>query len=94
MQSRSDLTFYNSLKMKLSVSVGVIQMTFGVILSLLNKIYFRDYLGVFFEFIPQMIFMVGLFGYMIILILLKWCTDYSSLENANMTAPNLVFCLD
>ncbi len=65
--SAQDLTFYNSLKMKMSVTIGVIQMTFGVVLSLSNKVYFQDTAGIVLEFIPQMLFMLCLFGYMIFL---------------------------
>eukprot|EP00455_Lapot_gusevi_P014266 TRINITY_DN1707_c0_g2_i4.p1 TRINITY_DN1707_c0_g2~~TRINITY_DN1707_c0_g2_i4.p1 ORF type:complete len:867 (+),score=300.47 TRINITY_DN1707_c0_g2_i4:124-2724(+) len=81
----TELTFYNSLKMKLSVILGVTHMTFGVILSLWNKVHFGDWLGVIFEFIPQLLFMLCLFGYLVFLIILKWCTDFS-----NRKAPNLI----
>ena len=87
-QSSADLSFYNSLKMKMSVTIGVIHMTFGVILSLCNKLYFKDYLGIFFEFIPQMIFLVGLFGYMIAMIIIKWSIDWSAYPG--MQPPNLI----
>ena len=81
--SSNELTFMNSFKMKWSVIVGVIQMTLGIILRGLNNLFFGDYLGFFLEFIPQLIFMVLLFGYMIALIFIKWNTDYAgNTENA------------
>ena len=81
--SSNELTFMNSFKMKWSVIVGVIQMTLGIILRGLNNLYFGDYYGFFFEFIPQLIFMTLLFGYMIALIFIKWNTDYTgNTENA------------
>ena len=81
--SSNELTFMNSFKMKWSVIVGVIQMTLGIILRGLNNLFFGDYLGFFLEFIPQLIFMVLLFGYMIALIFIKWNTDYTgNTENA------------
>lgn len=49
----NELYFYNSFKMKLSVVLGVVQMTVGICLSLLNHIHFKNWLSVFFEFIPQ-----------------------------------------
>ena len=75
--SNNELAFFNSFKMKWSVIIGVFQMVIGIILRGLNNLYFKDYIGFFFEFIPQIIFMLLLFGYMIILIYIKWLTDYS-----------------
>ena len=81
--SNNELTFTNSFKMKLSVIIGVIQMTLGIVLRGLNNLFFGDYIGFFVEFIPQIIFMCLLFGYMIVLIFIKWNTDYSgNTENA------------
>ena len=81
--SDNELTFTNSFKMKLSVIIGVIQMTIGIIFRGLNNLFFGDYLGFFVEFIPQLLFMCLLFGYMIVLIFIKWNTDYTgNTENA------------
>lgn len=66
------LTFTNSLKMKLSVIFGVTHMTFGVILGLFNHLHFKDYLKVWFEFIPQLMFISCIFGYLVICIFYKW----------------------
>ena len=51
---------------------GVAQMNVGVILSLFNNRYFRDKLSIICEFVPQMIFLNALFGYLCILIIAKW----------------------
>jgi len=37
-----ELKFLNSYKMKMSIILGVIQMTFGMILKGINAIYFKD----------------------------------------------------
>ena len=73
----NELAFLNSFKMKMSVIIGVLQMILGLALKGMNGIYFGDYLDFFFEFIPQMIFMCLLFGYMILMIYIKWGTDWS-----------------
>ena len=39
-------------------------MSLGIFMKGLNSLYFKKYLDFFFEFIPQIIFMLGLFGYM------------------------------
>eukprot|EP01083_Nonionella_stella_P302639 1044317_1 len=74
----NQLTYTNSLKMKLSVIIGVIQMTYGLFLKLSNHIQEGDMISVFFEFVPQFIFMMAFFGYMIFLIIYKWCIDWKS----------------
>lgn len=75
----NDLTYYNSLKMKLSVIFGLVQMVLGIILSALNAKHFRKPYNFFFEFIPQMIFMLGIFGYMVFLIFYKWTIPWTNL---------------
>ncbi len=49
-------------------------MNVGIILSWFNMRYFRDSLSIWCEFIPQMIFLNALFGYLCILIIAKWAT--------------------
>ncbi len=73
----NELSFLNSFKMKMSVIIGVLQMILGLFLKGMNGIYFGDYVDFFFEFIPQLIFMCLLFGYMILMIYIKWGTDWS-----------------
>ena len=75
--SNNELAFLNSFKMKMSVIIGVLQMILGLFLKGINGIYFGDYIDFFFEFIPQLIFMCLLFGYMCLMIYIKWGTDWS-----------------
>ncbi|XP_047315253.1 V-type proton ATPase subunit a1 [Impatiens glandulifera] len=72
--SRSELPFLNSLKMKMSILLGVAQMNLGIILSYFNARFFSNTLNVRYEFLPQMIFLNSLFGYLSLLIVIKWCT--------------------
>uniref|UniRef100_A0A671LAU2 V-type proton ATPase subunit a n=1 Tax=Sinocyclocheilus anshuiensis TaxID=1608454 RepID=A0A671LAU2_9TELE len=70
--ANNHLTFLNSYKMKMSVIIGVIHMTFGVCLSLFNYIHFRDISSVFLVLIPELCFMLCLFGYLIFMVIYKW----------------------
>ncbi|KAK9280644.1 hypothetical protein L1049_014340 [Liquidambar formosana] len=72
--SRSELPFLNSLKMKMSILLGVAQMNLGIILSYFNARFFHSSLDIRYQFVPQMIFLNGLFGYLSLLIVIKWCT--------------------
>ncbi|XP_043702554.1 V-type proton ATPase subunit a1-like isoform X2 [Telopea speciosissima] len=72
--NRSELPFLNSLKMKMSILFGVAQMNLGIILSYFNARFFASSLDIRYQFVPQMIFFNSLFGYLALLILIKWCT--------------------
>ncbi|KAK4771773.1 hypothetical protein SAY86_013548 [Trapa natans] len=72
--TRTELPFLNSLKMKMSILLGVAQMNLGIILSYFNANFFKNGLNIWFQFIPQMIFLNSLFGYLSLLIIVKWWT--------------------
>ncbi|GAV71361.1 V_ATPase_I domain-containing protein [Cephalotus follicularis] len=72
--SRSELPFLNSLKMKMSILLGITQMNLGIILSYFNARFFKSSLDIRYQFVPQMIFLNCLFGYLSLLIIIKWCT--------------------
>ncbi|XP_026425382.1 V-type proton ATPase subunit a1-like [Papaver somniferum] len=72
--SRSELPFLNSLKMKMSILFGVTQMNLGIIMSYFNARFFGSSIDVRYQFIPQVIFLNSLFGYLALLIVIKWCT--------------------
>ncbi|CDQ57733.1 unnamed protein product [Oncorhynchus mykiss] len=70
--ANNHLTFLNSYKMKMSVIIGVVHMTFGVCLSFFNYIHLNQLSSVFLVLIPELLFMQCLFGYLVFMVLLKW----------------------
>eukprot|EP01042_Synura_sphagnicola_P004490 gene4490-5693_t len=74
----NELLFFNSMKMKMSVILGIIQMTFGVCLKGINAYYFKSNLDLFCEFVPMLIFDLAFFGYMVILIFVKWSINWQN----------------
>lgn len=86
--STNELSFVNSLKMKLSVIFGVVHMLGGIILKGLNLRYFQLNIDFIFEFIPQIIFFVFLFVYMDFLIVMKWLTKWNDLGSTDVLKPN------
>jgi V-type H+-transporting ATPase subunit a len=85
--SSAEISFFNSFKMKFAVIIGVAQMALGVILKGLNSIHHKSGVEFFFEFIPQFIFLVALFGFMDLMIILKWLTDWKGKEGM---APSII----
>jgi V-type H+-transporting ATPase subunit a len=63
--------------MKIAVIIAIIHMSLGVIMKAFNAIFFKRKLDFYFEFIPQLIMLVLLFGYMDFLIVFKWLKDWS-----------------
>ncbi|CAG0898085.1 unnamed protein product [Darwinula stevensoni] len=88
--SANKVSFYNSFKMKLSIIFGVIQMVFGVLLSIFNHRYFKRPLNLWFEFLPQLVFLSAFFGYMVVLVFFKWA--YYSADEAGC-APSVLITL-
>ncbi|CAL1403314.1 unnamed protein product [Linum trigynum] len=72
--SRSELPFLNSLKMKMSILLGITQMNLGILMSYFNARFFGSSLDIRYQFVPQIIFLNSLFGYLSLLIITKWCT--------------------
>jgi V-type H+-transporting ATPase subunit a len=85
--SQNEISFHNSVKMKLSVILGVFHMLFGIVLKGINCIHFKNKLALIFEFIPQLIFMLVLFGYMDVMIIVKWLRNW---DNNEANAPSLI----
>ncbi len=62
-------------------------MTIGVCMKGFNLAYRRAFIEFFFEFLPQLILLLALFGYMDVMIILKWLTNYKGHEGK---APSII----
>lgn len=58
--------------MKLAVIFAILQMSLGVIMKGFNNVYFKKPIDFVFEFIPQIVVLLALFGWMDLLIIGKW----------------------
>nr|XP_056706932.1 V-type proton ATPase 116 kDa subunit a 3 isoform X2 [Euleptes europaea] len=81
------LTFLNSFKMKMSVILGIVHMSFGVVLGIFNHIHFRQWYKLLLVFLPEIIFLLVLFGYLVVLIFYKWLVFDAS---KSQSAPSIL----
>jgi V-type H+-transporting ATPase subunit a len=58
----------------MSILLGVSQMNLGIMMSYFNAKFFRNSVNVWCQFVPQLLFLNSLFGYLSMLIIIKWCT--------------------
>jgi len=57
--------------------MGVTHMTLGVLLKACNMYYFGDWISLINESIPEILLFMSVFGYLIILIFVKWSTNWN-----------------
>ena len=90
--SQNELLFGNSFKMKLSVVLGITQMTLGIVLRGVNCVYFGEKLEFYTEFLPMIVFDLALFGYMVILIFTKWSIDWDERQYMSTCVYSETLC--
>ena len=73
----NNLLFTNSYKMKMAIIFGMMQMTLGIVMNVYNYTHFNKRRSIFTEFIPQLTFLMSIFGYLVILVFYKWFADWS-----------------
>ena len=75
-KAANKMSFFNSYKMKISICFGVAQMALGICLSLVNCLHFNDKRSIYYGFIPEITFFLGIFGYLTVMIFRKWQVDW------------------
>jgi V-type H+-transporting ATPase subunit a len=72
MLGTNKIIFLNSYKMKLSIIFGVLHMIFGVLMSVVNHAHFKRKINIVLQFLPEIIFLILLFAYMVFMMFMKW----------------------
>lgn len=72
LDSNDILVVQNSMKMKISVIIAVLHMTMGIVVKGMNARYFKQPIVFWFEVVTGIIILNGLFGWMDVLIFVKW----------------------
>lgn len=77
--------------MKISVILGIAQMSIGIFVKAINSAYRKDWIEFFFEFLPMIILLWVLFGWMDVLIIIKWTTSWiGNTHNAPAIIPTMI----
>ncbi|KAF8352234.1 V-type ATPase, V0 complex, 116kDa subunit family [Amanita rubescens] len=84
------LVFTNSYKMKMSVILG---MTFALCLQLPNHLKFKRRVDIYGNFLPQIIFLQSIFGYLVACILYKWSIDWSKAKTQPPSLLNMLITM-
>jgi V-type H+-transporting ATPase subunit a len=63
------------------------QMTFATCLQIPNHIHFNKWSNIWTDFVPQVLFLHSIFGYLVFCIIFKWCKDWTV---ATTAPPNLL----
>jgi len=73
--------------------LGVIHMTFALCLQLPNHFKFKRPVDIYANFLPQIIFLESIFGYLALCIVYKWTVDWSKTESQPPSILNMIIAM-
>ncbi|KAK0539576.1 H(+)-transporting V0 sector ATPase subunit a [Tilletia horrida] len=82
------LVFTNSMKMKMSIILGVLHMSLAIFLQAPNFIHFGQEYSLWAELVPQITFFWSLFGYLTVAIIYKWATNWYETDSNGVVFRN------
>lgn len=65
-------------------------MSLGILMKAMNSIHFREPIDFIFEFLPQLTLLWCLFGFMDVLIVLKWLTPWGESSSIVNEPPSII----
>jgi len=68
-------------------------MTFSLCLQIPNHIRFKRPLDIYANFVPQMIFLQSIFGYLVVCIIYKWTVDWSKSDTSPPSLLNMLILM-
>lgn len=74
-------------------SLNSLQMTFALCLQIPNHIRFHRTLDIWTSFIPQLLFLQSIFGYLVVCIIYKWTVDWSQAEAQPPSLLNMLIAM-
>lgn len=85
--AENGLNFENSLKMKISMVIAFVHMTFGLVLKIVNELKRSQMSMIVFDTLPKLGLLLTTVGYLVFLIIKKWLTNFTGHES---TAPSII----